>query len=276
MLPQKPAHVSQELWELELPSILGLAHPSISVGDTDSEDFSPMGIAAFAPPTPALASTSAHQVTQTAASSAASATSSSSFAVSNQMEYIPDPAAATAAATSRPIFDVEPDTDVEDSEAQSELATQVYGMPAVPGGDWSEIWNMDRPAQGFITYALNLDDMLLPSAPEPDAPVMEWLAYLVCSRRSCTTDDLRHLCQQLPSQTSAKRRKLTTSDGDTGRLQRSFSVGAYSAGGCHGIQCNTSNFQLSLDIVLVDIVGAHGCSSASVQYLYVVTQRDAL
>ena len=84
--------------------------------------------------------------------------------------------------------------------------------------------------------------MILPPAPEHDAPVMEWLAYFVCSRRSCTTDDLRYLCQQLPLQTSAKRRKLTTSDADTGRPQRSFAVGAYSAGGCHGIQCNTFNF----------------------------------
>ena len=154
MLPQKPAHVSQELWELELPSILGMAHPSISVGDTDSEDFSPMGIAASAPSTPAPISTLAHPTTQSEASLAASATSLSSLAVSNQMEDTPNPAAANAAATSGPIFDVDSDTDVAPSDAQSELATltQVYGPPAVPGGDWSEIWNMDRPAQGFITY----------------------------------------------------------------------------------------------------------------------------
>ena len=101
---------------------------------------------------------------------------------------------------------------------------------------------MDRPAQGLITYELNLDGVLLPPAPKHDAPVMEWLAYYVCSRRSCTTEDLRHLCQQVPSQTSAKRRRLTTSDGDTGRLQRSFSTGAYSAGGCHGVQRHTINF----------------------------------
>ena len=242
MLPQKPAHVSQELWELELPSILGMAHPSISVGDTDSEDFSPMGIAVSAPTTPAPTSTLAHPTTPSAAPLGASATSLSSFAVSNQMEDTPNLTAATAATTSGPIFDVDSDTDVAASADQSELATQVYGPQAVPGGDWSEIWNMDPPAQGFITYTLNLEDVHLPPKPEPDAPVMEWLAYLVCTRRSCTTDDLRHLCQQLPTQTSAKRRKLTTSDGDTGRLQRSFSVGAYSAGGCQGIQCNTSNF----------------------------------
>ena len=101
---------------------------------------------------------------------------------------------------------------------------------------------MERPAQGFLTYELQLDNITLPPAPERDASAMEWLAYFVCSKRSCTTDDLRRLCQLLPSQTSAKRRRTTTSDGGTGRSQRSFSVGAYSAGGCHGIQCNTFNF----------------------------------
>ena len=231
MLPQKPAHVSQELWELELPSILGLAHPRASVGDTDSEDLSPTGAATFTQPASAQASTSARMGTLTAASS-------SSLPSCNPVEYILDP----NAASSKPIFAVDSDTDMEDSGAQSELATQVYEEPDVPGGDWSEVWNMDRPAQGFITYELRLDGMILPPAPEHDAPVMEWLAYFVCSRRSCTTDDLRHLCQQLPLHTSAKRRKLTTSDGDTGRPQRSFSVGAYSAGGCHGIQRNTLNF----------------------------------
>ena len=254
MLPQKPAHISQELWELELPSILGMAHPSISIEETDSEDATPLHATDLTPPAPApapapaLASASAHEMSRVEASSP-------SFVTCNPASSIPE----QVVDTSGPIFAIESDTDIDDSGASnelatqvyeapdipsdpSELATQVYGPPAVPGGDWSEIWNMDRPARGFITYALSMDDVQLPSAPESTAPVMEWLAHLVCTRRSCTTDDLRHLCQQLPQRTSAKRRRLTTSDGATGRLQRSFSVGAYSVGGCQGIQCNTSNF----------------------------------
>ena len=35
MFPQRPDHISQDLWELELPSILGLAHPRLSA---DGED----------------------------------------------------------------------------------------------------------------------------------------------------------------------------------------------------------------------------------------------
>ncbi|OLP90249.1 hypothetical protein AK812_SmicGene28217 [Symbiodinium microadriaticum] len=238
MLPQKPAHISQELWELELPSILGMAHPSISIEETDSEDATPLHATDLTPPAPApapapaLASASAHEMSRVEASSP-------SFVTCNPASSIPE----QVVDTSGPIFAIESDTDIDDSGASnelatqvyeapdipsdpSELATQVYGPPAVPGGDWSEIWNMDRPARGFITYALSMDDVQLPSAPESTAPVMEWLAHLVCTRRSCTTDDLRHLCQQLPQRTSAKRRRLTTSDGATGRLQRSFSVGS--------------------------------------------------
>ena len=38
MLPQRPDHIPQELWELELPSILGPAHPRLSTDDEDSDD----------------------------------------------------------------------------------------------------------------------------------------------------------------------------------------------------------------------------------------------
>ena len=37
MLPQRPDHIPQELWELELPSILGPAHPRLSKADEDSD-----------------------------------------------------------------------------------------------------------------------------------------------------------------------------------------------------------------------------------------------
>ena len=37
MFPQRPAHVPQDLWELEFPSILGLSHPRFS-DDVEAED----------------------------------------------------------------------------------------------------------------------------------------------------------------------------------------------------------------------------------------------
>ena len=37
MLPQRPSHVPQDLWELELPSILGVAHPRYDDLDPDSD-----------------------------------------------------------------------------------------------------------------------------------------------------------------------------------------------------------------------------------------------
>ena len=236
MLPQKPEHVSQEIWELELPSILGLAHPRISDDGTDSDAFSPLGPDVFTQPTQASDQAIAGV---SASSSTLAAASSSSPTSRNPMTHT----SRSTTAGSDPIIDV--DADMTDSVDQSALGSQVSTAPealAITAGDWGDVWNMERPEQGFITYELQLDNITLPPAPARDASAMEWLAYFVCSKRSCTTDDLRHLCQLLPPQTSAKRRRTTTSDGGTGRTQRSFSVGAYSAGGCHGIQCNTFNF----------------------------------
>ena len=35
---KSPAHVPQEVWDLELPSILGLAHPQATLDDEDMDD----------------------------------------------------------------------------------------------------------------------------------------------------------------------------------------------------------------------------------------------
>ena len=51
------------------------------------------------------------------------------------------------------------------------------------------------------------------------------------------------LCELLPRDRAPKRRKLSTSDGDTGLLQRTFSVGAFAiGGGIVGVQHNTYSF----------------------------------
>ena len=44
MFPQRPDHIPQDLWELELPSILGLAHPRLSADDEDSGDDKATGV----------------------------------------------------------------------------------------------------------------------------------------------------------------------------------------------------------------------------------------
>ena len=44
MLPQRPPHVSQELWELELPSILGEAHASAPDDDDQLEVALPVAV----------------------------------------------------------------------------------------------------------------------------------------------------------------------------------------------------------------------------------------
>ena len=247
MLPQKPAHVPQEVWDLELPSILGLAHPQATLDDEDMDDADQKNLSSH--DTEALPQPASFLASTTLASSSAPTSTLEVAQVSsstmNPQAMLQTAPAASAASGLALVVDSDTDVDREDPKDQNapdQVATQLCEAPCFTDGNWSAIWNMDRPAQGLITYELNLDGVLLPPAPKHDAPVMEWLAYYVCSRRSCTTEDLRHLCQQVPSQTSAKRRRLTTSDGDTGRLQRSFSTGAYSAGGCHGVQRHTINF----------------------------------
>ena len=126
MLPQKPAHVSQELWELELPSILGLAHPRISDDGTDSDDFSPLGADVFTQPiqAPAVASAS------TSASAADSAAASSSLPTTHN-PTTHHSGSTTAVSEPELIFDVE--ADIADSAAQSMLDTQVYEAPGITG-----------------------------------------------------------------------------------------------------------------------------------------------
>ena len=117
MLPQKPEHVPQELWELELPSILGLAHPRIADVGTDSDEFSPLGADVFTQPT----QISDQDLAGVSASSSTLAAASSSSPTSHHP--LTRPSCSTIAG-SEPIIDI--DADMTDPVDQSMLDTQVY------------------------------------------------------------------------------------------------------------------------------------------------------
>ena len=255
MLPQRPPHISQDLWELELPSILGMAHPAMLDDAEDDAEDNPES----SPSVETIGATTTVDTGHDGDDAGTPAAAASSTSVS--------PASASASAQGRTAADSAEHVDLvdlvdsdgvglgdENNRGQLQLdtpalidghpptAAPAFASNAADSGQWSEIWNADVPTCGFAVHRLQLDSLLLPQPPASDSPEMEHLAYYVCSKGICTTRDLRKLCSLLPAQASAKRRRTSTSDGDTGRLQRSFSVGAYSMGGVQGVQNHTYTF----------------------------------
>ena len=77
---------------------------------------------------------------------------------------------------------------------------------------------------------------------------------------------MARLCSELPGQQVAKRRKRCTSDGETGRRQHTFSVGAFAAGGTVGVQNNTRRYPWTTRLFTAMVHGAcpaHHFSSCS-------------
>ncbi|CAE7538317.1 unnamed protein product [Symbiodinium microadriaticum] len=204
-----------DLWELELPSILGVAHPALPDAADGDQDSSP----------------SVHTIEATTADEAGSEGEGSEGDDA-------DTPVATSSASASALMPSAPCG----AAAGATTGSAKLESHAADSGQWSEVWNADVPTCGFAVHRLQLDSLILPQPPTPEAPEVEHLAYYVCSKGICTTRDLRKLCSLLPAQASAKRRRTSTSDGDTGRLQRSFSVGAYSMGGVQGVQNHTYTF----------------------------------
>lgn len=76
------------------------------------------------------------------------------------------------------------------------------------------------------------------------------------------------LCELLPRDRAPKRRRLSTSDGDTGLLQRTFSVGAFAiGGGIVGVQHNTYSFPWTTRLLTALVNGSdprHQYSSCTI------------
>ncbi|CAE7214168.1 Capn15 [Symbiodinium sp. CCMP2592] len=121
-------------------------------------------------------------------------------------------------------------------------------------GSWCDVWNIDDDE---VSHELCFDFGDCPPDPGADASALERIAYDICQADSCSMRQLFDLCLVLPGQTSAKRRRLSTSDGATGRCQRSFSVGAYAAGGTQGIQNNTRDYPWMTRLMTALINGAN-------------------
>ena len=211
MLPQRPDHIPQELWELELPSILGSAHPRLSKDDEDSDG-----------------------------DAAAGARYTGNADVMN--------ASSAASCSSRPF----------PLDFQGPQPTSVYSPVT-----WSDLWNMpDENAVLALSFALGD----APQSPARPDSALDRLAYDICQLGHCTMAQMARLCSELPGQQVAKRRKRCTSDGETGRRQHTFSVGAFAAGGTVGVQNNTRRYPWTTRLFTAMVHGAcpaHHFSSCS-------------
>ena len=129
--------------------------------------------------------------------------------------------------------------------------------------NWSDLWNMpDESAALTLSFALG--DALEP--PSVTDSTLDRLAYDICQLGCCTLAQLTRLCSELPGQQVAKRRKCCTSDGETGRRQHTFSVGAFAAGGTVGVQNNTRRHPWATRLFTAMVHGAcpaHHFSSCS-------------
>ncbi|OLP83527.1 hypothetical protein AK812_SmicGene35698 [Symbiodinium microadriaticum] len=129
--------------------------------------------------------------------------------------------------------------------------------------DWGDVWNMDGATQ---YYHLRLLTDNLPPLVTRESPMIEQLSCLICSRGGCDASQLAQLCRLLPEQKTAKRRRATVTDGDTGLHQCTFSVGAFAIGGCIGVQRNTYDFPwttLCLTSLINQVCPTHKYSSCS-------------
>ena len=187
MFPQRPDHIPQEVWDLELPSIFGAAHPSFPDDEEPAADNEWI--------------------------------SSSSSGVHQSDDEC---------------------SAVSVHESQAGSSDAAAASPAIlPQGDWGDIWNMDHIDH---RYTLRLPSGIMPPLPDAGAPSIELLASVVCQRGWCNLSHLAYLSDNVPQQRSAKRRRSSTCSGTVEGNQRTFSVGAYSIGGCCGVQTNTRTF----------------------------------
>ena len=120
----------------------------------------------------------------------------------------------------------------------------------------------DESAVFSLFFALG--DALEP--PSLTDSALDRIAYDICQMGRCTIDQMTRLCNALPGQQVAKRRKRCTSDGETGRQQHTFSVGAFAAGGTVGVQNNTRLYPWTTRLFTAMVHGAcpaHHFSSCS-------------
>ena len=235
MLPRRPSDVPEDLWELELPSILGLAHPNLPITDDRS---SPLG---------------------------SSRSPMSLISVDSSLPSNPDPTldaeehpGLTPTATEARIHTT---VDAEYTCTTSgPLRTPTTTSADTPFREWN--------VASCQTW-LQLDTSFIHWGEFLDSPALEVerLALELIGRTSVSFDDLRRVLDLLPDKTAARRRGRLC---DTQPGQKGFSSGAFTFAHSTGLQCNTETYPWTTQL-LTSIL--RGMSSTS-RFATVTLQRN--
>ena len=235
MLPRRPSDVPEDLWELELPSILGLAHPNLPITDDRS---SPLG---------------------------SSRSPMSLISVDSSLPSNPDPKidaeehpGHTPTATEARIH----------TTADAEYTCTAGGSLRTPTSTSADTPFREWNVASYQTW-LQLDTSFIHRGELHDSPALEVerLALDLLGRDCISFDDLRCVLDLLPDKTAARRRgKLC----DALPGQKCFSSGAFTFAHSTGLQCNTETYPRTTQL-LTSIL--RGMSSTS-RFATVTLQRN--
>ena len=232
MLPRKPAGVSDELWTLELPSILGTAHG----GCHDSPEPPPT-------PSPAQSPGVCRGFCVTAASRPVG-------------QRIPSAAhsAAPHSGSTAPLNDSAAVLfpDLSDTEAESCAVTQVP-MPFTVDS-YTYDWNVSSAKLKLVLDFADATQDLQHIQPPPTFLAAESKAFAMLQSGFATFEDIGELLDCMPSCQHAKRRKQMCETGHP--RQCTFSAGAYTYAHSTGIQLSTARFPPVVQLLTSIIRGA--------------------
>ena len=247
MLPCRPPGISDELWALELPSILGVAHSDFP---DSPEPSSPSALPVHLEPGPE------HPVSPRPGASPAGPHTTSHRHVPSTSSCEPHPK------TSADVLLL----DLSDTEEDHSPDTQVPAKLAVDSYD-SE-WNVPSPDLKLVFDLTAILSDLWHSPAPPTVLVAESQAYALLHQGYATFDDIDTLLDSLPGHQHAKRRKQQCEVGHP--RQCSFSAGAFTFSFSTGIQRNTTSFPLVVQVLTSILRGA----CPGIQFSSLTIQRN--
>ena len=246
MLPCRPPGISDELWALELPSILGVAHSDLP---DSPEPSSPSALPDHPEPGPV------HPVSPRQDASPAGPHTT-------LHRHVPSTSSCEPHSTSADVLLL----DLSATEDDHSPDTQVPAKLAVDSYD-SE-WNVPSPDLKLVLDLTAVPSDLWRSPAPPTVLVAESQAYALLHQGYATFDDIEALLDSLPGHPHAKRRKQQCEVGHP--RQCSFSAGAFTFSFSTGIQRNTTSFPLVVQVLTSILRGA----CPGIQFSSLTIQRN--
>ena len=240
MLPTRPEGIPEELWNLELPSILGPAH----AGFCEQSEPSTLPLSPLSSQPTLLDSGSDDEMSVDAHSSV-------------------DPTPYTAGTLDGP-FETKDFQDVAlvSSEAVTSFQVPTLGSTLTSPDTHLQDWNVAESQMHLVLAPLSHLVLSGQSSPLNEA---DHLAYGILHAGVARFADIAKLLDLLPSATHAKRRKHKC---EQLQGQRSFSAGAFAIGGLFGVQNSMSSHPWTTMLLTSILRGAdpnHRFSSLTLQ-----------